>query len=770
MGSSSTAGGATDGTDDEGQDRPQNSRRFYHRHTPHQIAKLEEAFNACAHPSDSMRRQLGTELGLEPRQVKFWFQNRRTQAKAQADRSNNCALRRENERMMAENLMFRESLKSVVCITCGGPTIRDDDCHIRLEQFKLENDFLVQEYRKMGELLASYNIIGADQVVSPLQLSSVLSSLAISGSITTPTPTRTPTPTPTPAAAIPCLIDPQIEASLCQRFHSLCRQNTTLIPPQGSQSSNSIIRPFNGDRDHQDMMPAQSAAATPTAVAASETQIGTPAAAVVSFFTEEEIVRMKEAAIKAVDEVARLLRMNEPFWFRSTVDGNFILQRQSYDGVFHNVGLKCEARREASKDSRVVAMSGRKLVDMFLDSEKWVSLFPTMVKKADTIEVLNTGLPQTRSGALQLMYADIHILSPLLRSREFFFLRYCVQVDVGAWIIADVSFDSSRFLHSLTWKLPSGCLIHDMNDGYSTITWVEHVEISDSIQTNPIFRDLVCSNSAFGAERWILTLERMCERIAFASMNMMPSCDSGVIASPEGRKNVMEFSERMVKLFCGSLDMTGNMELQYGKNNNGVRVGIRRSIEAGVPKGLIVTASTSLWLPLLPQTLFNFFKDPSTRHQWDVLCHGNPVTQIQRISNGTFSDNFTTILRPYIPTENNTLLLQECCTDFLGSVVVYAPVDVGTITAAINGEDTTTMPILPSGFTICGDGSPPRGAFFGCALPESRHYGGSILTVTVQVLVSNQNAVGQFNMNTVDAVNGLAATTVKKIKAAFKCP
>ncbi|XP_025682693.1 homeobox-leucine zipper protein ROC8-like [Arachis hypogaea] len=152
MGSSSTAGGATDGTDDEGQDRPQNSRRFYHRHTPHQIAKLEEAFNACAHPSDSMRRQLGTELGLEPRQVKFWFQNRRTQAKAQADRSNNCALRRENERMMAENLMFRESLKSVVCITCGGPTIRDDDCHIRLEQFKLENDFLVQEASTSNQL------------------------------------------------------------------------------------------------------------------------------------------------------------------------------------------------------------------------------------------------------------------------------------------------------------------------------------------------------------------------------------------------------------------------------------------------------------------------------------------------------------------------------------------------------------------------------------------------------------------------------------------
>ncbi|MED6137259.1 hypothetical protein PIB30_063456 [Stylosanthes scabra] len=552
----------------------------------------------------------------------------------------------------------------------------------------------------MAEFLASYNIIGPSTVSSShshphhQELSSMLSSGSSisSSSITTNNPSLT-----TPTIPIP----------------------TCFIVPRQS-------------------------AATPIAL----NESGIPPAVMDGFFTEEEIVRMKEAASKAMDELARLLRMNEPFWYRSTLNSSFILHRQSYDSTFHSVGLRCEARREASKDLRVVAMNGHKLVDIFLDSGKWVSMFPTIVKRAKTIQVLNSGLPGTRNGALQLMHGEIHILPPCIRAREFFFLR---------------------FNNSLTWKLPSGCLIHDMNNGYSTVTWVEHVEVSEHIETHPVFRDIVCGNGGFGAERWMSTLERMCERIVFALMDIMPSCDIGMIALPEGRKNVMELSERMVKVFCRYLDMTGNMELQYGQyHHNGVRLGIRASLEPGLPKGIILTASTSLWLPLLPQSLFNFLKDPSTRPMWDVLCHGNPVVQIQRISNGTFTDNFTTIIRRNDSRENkNTMVLQECCTDSLGSVVVYAPVSDDTLTATINGEDTTEIPILPSGFTICGDGSPPRGPC-GCGPQEARHYGGSVLTMAIQVLVCNQDEMGhQLNMDIVHAVYGLACTTLHNIKAAM---
>jgi hypothetical protein len=38
-------------------------------------------FKECPHPDESQRTNLSRELGLEARQIKFWFQNRRTQMK-----------------------------------------------------------------------------------------------------------------------------------------------------------------------------------------------------------------------------------------------------------------------------------------------------------------------------------------------------------------------------------------------------------------------------------------------------------------------------------------------------------------------------------------------------------------------------------------------------------------------------------------------------------------------------------------------------------------
>ena len=38
-------------------------------------------FKECPHPDENQRLHLSRELGLEPRQIKFWFQNRRTQMK-----------------------------------------------------------------------------------------------------------------------------------------------------------------------------------------------------------------------------------------------------------------------------------------------------------------------------------------------------------------------------------------------------------------------------------------------------------------------------------------------------------------------------------------------------------------------------------------------------------------------------------------------------------------------------------------------------------------
>lgn len=46
------------------------------------------------------------------------------------------------------------------------------------------------------------------------------------------------------------------------------------------------------------------------------------------------------------------------------------------------------------------------------------------------------------------------------------------------------------------------------------MTWLEHVEIEDKTPTNRLYRDLIHNGMAFGAERLLATMQRVCERLA----------------------------------------------------------------------------------------------------------------------------------------------------------------------------------------------------------------------------------------------------------------
>jgi homeobox-leucine zipper protein len=73
---------------------------------------------------------------------------------------------------------------------------------------------------------------------------------------------------------------------------------------------------------------------------------------------------------------------------------------------------------------------------------------------------------------------QMHILSPLLRLREFNIIHYCKQVDVGVWVITDVSFDSSQPNTpplSRCWKHPFGCMIREMPNKSCLISSYMHI-------------------------------------------------------------------------------------------------------------------------------------------------------------------------------------------------------------------------------------------------------------------------------------------------------
>ena len=70
------------------------------------------------------------------------------------------------------------------------------------------------------------------------------------------------------------------------------------------------------------------------------------------------------------------------------------------------------------------------------------------------------------------MHEEMHALSSLVPSREFYIIRYCKQLEAGMWLIADASYDYLREEgpHSHTWKFPSGCMIRELSDESSEVS------------------------------------------------------------------------------------------------------------------------------------------------------------------------------------------------------------------------------------------------------------------------------------------------------------
>lgn len=122
----------------------ESKKKKYHRHTAKQIEELETFFKECQHPDEKERYDLSRKLGLEMKQVKFWFQNRRTQMKTQSNIDENNILKQQNEELRTENIGMMEAMSNSICSNCGGSVISRqilmEGYQIRIENARLKNE------------------------------------------------------------------------------------------------------------------------------------------------------------------------------------------------------------------------------------------------------------------------------------------------------------------------------------------------------------------------------------------------------------------------------------------------------------------------------------------------------------------------------------------------------------------------------------------------------------------------------------------------------
>ncbi|XP_038894113.1 homeobox-leucine zipper protein PROTODERMAL FACTOR 2-like isoform X2 [Benincasa hispida] len=681
-----------------------NKRKRYHRHTQLQIQEMEAFFKECPHPDDKQRKQLSHELGLEPLQVKFWFQNKRTQIKAQQERTENAILKSQNEKLRAENMRYKEALSNTSCRNCGGPAalgeMSFDAQHLRIDNAHLRDEIerLNSSSKYGGKAWGSHS-----------------------------------------SHIVPC--GGQLD------HLGVGRSSLNLKPGQQLKADDhNLLGEMYGSVGDQTM----------TLKSSVTTEIDKPV--------------IVELAVSAMEEVCKMAQAGEPLW----VTGENSMEMLNEDEYLRTYSTRIGPRIvglsfEASRQTSILAFNHLKLVHILMDVNQWSTVFCEIVSRASTLEVLSSGVGNDYNGALQIMTAELQVASPLVPTREIYFVRYCKQQADRSWAVVDVSLDYLRPTPtSRTRRRPSGCLIQELPNGYSKVTWVEHVEVDDRAVHN-LYKRVVTCGLAFGAKRWMATLDRQCQRLTNSSSTNIPALD---ICGQEGRKSVMKLAERMVRSFCSGVGAATaqNWTTLSTIDSDDVRVMARKSLDdPGRPPGIVLNAATSFWIPILPNRVFHFLRDENTRNQWDILSNGGLVQEMARIGNDRNPGNCVSLLRVNSAnsSQSNMLILQESRSDDItGSYIIYAPVDTVAMNVVLSGGDPDYVALLPSGFAILPDG-PPIGPDGPPAILEFGS-GGSLLTVAFQILVDSV-PTAKLSLGSVATVNSLIKCTVERIRAALMC-
>lgn len=116
-----------------------------------------------------------------------------------------------------------------------------------------------------------------------------------------------------------------------------------------------------------------------------------------------------------------------------------------------------------------------------------------------------------------------------------------------------------------------------------------------------------------------------------------------------GRRSMLKLAQRMTDNFCAGVCASTVHKwnkLNAGNVDEDVRVMTRKSVDdPGEPPGIVLSAATSVWLPVSPQRLFDFLRDERLRSEWDILSNGGPMQEMAHIAKGQDHGNCVSLLR-----------------------------------------------------------------------------------------------------------------------------
>ncbi|KAF9661370.1 hypothetical protein SADUNF_Sadunf19G0061800 [Salix dunnii] len=197
--------------------------------------------------------------------------------------------------------------------------------------------------------------------------------------------------------------------------------------------------------------------------------------------------------------------------------------------LLRSIGVPIEAEKPIIIELAINSLDG---IESVLNEDEYTRIFPHSVgpkpigfkceASGESAVKLSTRVARNYNGTLQVMTAEFQLPTPLVPTRESYYVRYYKQHADGTWVVVDVSLDNIRPSPTPRCRRrPSRCLIQEMPNGYSKAKW------------------------------WVATLDRQYERLTSAMTTNIPAGDASVITDSKRKKEYDETGgENGDKLLC----------------------------------------------------------------------------------------------------------------------------------------------------------------------------------------------------------------------------
>ncbi|XP_015169582.1 homeobox-leucine zipper protein ANTHOCYANINLESS 2-like [Solanum tuberosum] len=422
-------------------------------------------------------------------------------------------------------------------------------------------------------------------------------------------------------------------------------------------------------------------------------------------------------AMDALNELFRLYENDKPLWVSSLDGGGETLNIEEYARLFTPlIGTKPEHfTTEATKASGIVADTSLALVNTLMDKRQWVEMFPCIVGKTYTTDVISTGIGGNKSGSLLLIKTELQIISVLVSVREVQFLRFCKKHVEGVWAIVDVQWvEMFPCIVGKTYTtdvISTG--IGGNKSGSLLLIKTELQIISDLVYVREVQFLRFCKKHAEGV--WAIvdvsvdTIQEGSQQSEIENCRRLPS---GCIL------------QDMPNGYC---QVTWIEHMEY--NENLVHDWYRPVIKT-------VDLSGERGIRMLAQRMTHNF------------CAGGDDSGANRV------------------------ILQDTCMDATGSLLVYATIDSQEINTVMKGGDSSCVTLFSNGITIVPDYfqdfSTTNNYNVISGEMNNGFGGGSLVTISFQ-MVGNIFPATTLSMELVKEANALISHTIHKIKSALKC-